>query len=126
MEMKRIYRGFKTECPTGLITEDVFHGIYSRFFPHGGNVISFVLNTLLLINTHKCFRGKSTLIIFLFPAGTKSGIKPLESKFKLFYGKCILFIEICFFDFFFVQVSSPISRCMFFRSTTRTLTAKRC
>lgn len=35
VEMKRIYRGFKTECPTGLITEDVFHGIYSRFFPHG-------------------------------------------------------------------------------------------
>ena len=37
VEMKRIYRGFKTECPTGLITEEVFHGIYSRFFPHGGN-----------------------------------------------------------------------------------------
>ena len=35
-EMKRIYRGFKTECPTGLITEEVFHGIYSRFFPQGG------------------------------------------------------------------------------------------
>merc|ERR1711860_386481 len=35
-EMKRIYRGFKTECPTGLITEEAFHGIYSRFFPQGG------------------------------------------------------------------------------------------
>ena len=34
--MKRIYRGFKTECPTGLITEEIFSGIYSRFFPHGG------------------------------------------------------------------------------------------
>ena len=39
VEMKRIYRGFKTECPTGLITEEAFHGIYSRFFPHGGNYI---------------------------------------------------------------------------------------
>ena len=38
VEMKRIYRGFKTECPTGLITEEVFHGIYSRFFPHGGKM----------------------------------------------------------------------------------------
>ena len=37
-EMKRIYRGFKTECPTGLITEEAFQGIYSRFFPHGGTV----------------------------------------------------------------------------------------
>lgn len=35
-EMKRIYRGFKTECPTGLITEEVFHTIYARFFPNGG------------------------------------------------------------------------------------------
>ena len=36
--MKRIYRGFKTECPTGLITEEAFQGIYSRFFPHGGKI----------------------------------------------------------------------------------------
>jgi Ca2+-binding EF-hand superfamily protein len=35
-EMKKIYRGFKTECPTGLITEEAFQGIYSKFFPHGG------------------------------------------------------------------------------------------
>jgi hypothetical protein len=35
-EMKRIYRGFKTECPTGLITEEAFHSIYARFFPNGG------------------------------------------------------------------------------------------
>ena len=40
-EMKRIYRGFKTECPTGLITEEAFQGIYSRFFPHGGTVHFF-------------------------------------------------------------------------------------
>merc|ERR1712038_887993 len=41
VEMKRIYRGFKTECPTGLITEEAFHGIYSRFFPQGANVSSY-------------------------------------------------------------------------------------
>jgi len=39
VEMKRIYRGFKTECPTGLITEEAFHGIYSRFFPQGAQFI---------------------------------------------------------------------------------------
>jgi hypothetical protein len=37
-EMKRIYRGFKTECPTGLITEEAFHSIYARFFPNGGTI----------------------------------------------------------------------------------------
>ena len=36
--MKRIYRGFKTECPTGLITEEAFQGIYSKFFPQGGKI----------------------------------------------------------------------------------------
>jgi len=50
VEMKRIYRGFKTECPTGLITEEAFHGIYSRFFPQGGANISsyshYVFSTL--------------------------------------------------------------------------------
>jgi len=34
-QMKKIYRGFKTDCPTGLITEEAFQGIYSKFFPHG-------------------------------------------------------------------------------------------
>ncbi|XP_059084351.1 Kv channel-interacting protein 1-like isoform X1 [Tigriopus californicus] len=38
-EMKRIYRGFKTECPSGLITEEAFHSIYSRFFPQGAPFI---------------------------------------------------------------------------------------
>jgi hypothetical protein len=35
-ELKRIYRGFKAECPTGVVREDTFKGIYSRFFPQGG------------------------------------------------------------------------------------------
>ncbi|TRY77271.1 hypothetical protein TCAL_06949, partial [Tigriopus californicus] len=40
-EMKRIYRGFKTECPSGLITEEAFHSIYSRFFPQGAALSSY-------------------------------------------------------------------------------------
>lgn len=35
-ELKRIYRGFKAECPTGVVKEDAFKGIYSQFFPKGG------------------------------------------------------------------------------------------
>jgi len=38
-EIKKIYRNFKTECPTGLIKEDAFRGIYSQFFPQGGNFL---------------------------------------------------------------------------------------
>lgn len=42
-ELKRIYRCFKSECPTGIIKEDAFKNIYSQFFPQGGKfyVIKF-------------------------------------------------------------------------------------
>lgn len=36
-EIKRIYRGFKAECPTGVVKEDTFKLIYSQFFPQGGS-----------------------------------------------------------------------------------------
>ncbi len=62
--MKRIYRGFKTECPTGLITEEVFHSIYARFFPNGGARIlevfmkSFLENDKALYFIQLTFCGK--------------------------------------------------------------------
>ncbi|KAJ8688093.1 hypothetical protein QAD02_023888, partial [Eretmocerus hayati] len=34
-EMKRIYRGFKAQCPTGVVREENFKIIYSQFFPQG-------------------------------------------------------------------------------------------
>ena len=61
VEMKRIYRGFKTECPTGLITEEAFHGIYSRFFPQGGESISATHGGIPHI-----VKAKSVLLIALF------------------------------------------------------------
>ncbi|XP_011878733.1 PREDICTED: Kv channel-interacting protein 4 [Vollenhovia emeryi] len=48
-ELKRIYRGFKAECPTGVVREDTFKYIYSRFFPQGANTSQYahyVFNTL--------------------------------------------------------------------------------
>lgn len=35
-EIKRIYRGFKAECPTGVVKEETFKTIYAQFFPQGG------------------------------------------------------------------------------------------
>ena len=32
-EIKHLYRIFKTECPTGVLTEERFHNIFSSFFP---------------------------------------------------------------------------------------------
>lgn len=48
-EIKRIYRGFKAECPTGVVKEDTFKIIYAQFFPQGANTglyAHYVFNTL--------------------------------------------------------------------------------
>ncbi|XP_011499770.1 PREDICTED: uncharacterized protein LOC105363717 [Ceratosolen solmsi marchali] len=48
-EMKRIYRGFKAQCPTGVVCEENFKIIYSQFFPQGANTSQYahyVFNTL--------------------------------------------------------------------------------
>ncbi|CAB0005684.1 unnamed protein product [Nesidiocoris tenuis] len=53
-ELKRIYRGFKAECPSGLVKEDTFRCIYSQFFPQGANssqYATYVFHTLDQANT---------------------------------------------------------------------------
>ena len=35
-EIKKLYWSFKNECPSGLVTQESFHAIYSKFFPAGG------------------------------------------------------------------------------------------
>lgn len=48
-EIKRIYRGFKAECPTGVVREETFKMIYAQFFPQGANTSQYahyVFNTL--------------------------------------------------------------------------------
>lgn len=47
-EVKRIYRSFKADCPHGVISEDEFKEIYSRFFPQQCNsslYAHYVFNT---------------------------------------------------------------------------------
>ncbi|XP_039670378.1 Kv channel-interacting protein 1-like isoform X1 [Perca fluviatilis] len=34
-ELQVLYRGFKNECPSGVVNEDTFKQIYSQFFPQG-------------------------------------------------------------------------------------------
>ncbi|XP_051764755.1 Kv channel interacting protein 3b, calsenilin isoform X1 [Ctenopharyngodon idella] len=34
-ELQSLYRGFKNECPSGLVDEETFKLIYSQFFPQG-------------------------------------------------------------------------------------------
>lgn len=50
-EIKRIYRGFKAECPTGVVKEDTFKVIYSTFFPQGGSCANPTLYAHYVFNT---------------------------------------------------------------------------
>ncbi|XP_042560485.1 Kv channel-interacting protein 4-like [Clupea harengus] len=34
-ELQILYRGFKNECPSGLVNEETFKNIYANFFPQG-------------------------------------------------------------------------------------------
>uniref|UniRef100_A0A3P8V585 Potassium voltage-gated channel interacting protein 1 n=1 Tax=Cynoglossus semilaevis TaxID=244447 RepID=A0A3P8V585_CYNSE len=34
-ELQVLYRGFKNECPSGVVNEETFKQIYSQFFPQG-------------------------------------------------------------------------------------------
>ncbi|XP_077400208.1 Kv channel-interacting protein 4 isoform X2 [Vanacampus margaritifer] len=35
-ELQILYRGFKNECPSGVVNEETFKDIYAQFFPQGG------------------------------------------------------------------------------------------
>ncbi|XP_060737983.1 Kv channel interacting protein 3a, calsenilin isoform X4 [Tachysurus vachellii] len=49
-ELQSLYRGFKNECPSGLVDEETFKTIYSQFFPQGGKRrTSFLLFIYLFI-----------------------------------------------------------------------------
>ncbi|XP_067115249.1 A-type potassium channel modulatory protein KCNIP2 isoform X5 [Osmerus mordax] len=36
-ELQVLYRGFKNECPSGMVDEETFKTIYSQFFPQGNS-----------------------------------------------------------------------------------------
>ncbi|XP_023224729.1 Kv channel-interacting protein 1-like isoform X1 [Centruroides sculpturatus] len=47
-ELQLMYRGFKQECPSGMVKEEKFKGIYAQFFPRGAETSQYahyVFNT---------------------------------------------------------------------------------
>ncbi|XP_069002950.1 Kv channel-interacting protein 1b isoform X1 [Embiotoca jacksoni] len=47
-ELQILYRGFKNECPSGVVDEETFKHIYAQFFPHGGKVHWFQISFIAL------------------------------------------------------------------------------
>ncbi|XP_072402241.1 A-type potassium channel modulatory protein KCNIP2-like [Diabrotica undecimpunctata] len=54
-EIQLMYRGFKQECPTGMVDEESFKQIFSQFFPLGDatNYAHYVFNTMKQKQTGK-------------------------------------------------------------------------
>nr|XP_018910793.1 PREDICTED: Kv channel-interacting protein 1-like isoform X1 [Bemisia tabaci] len=70
-ELKHIYRNLKGECPSGVINEEAFKNIYSKFFPNGATMSnlyahhvfnSFDLNKTGYLNFEILIHGLSTLL----------------------------------------------------------------
>ncbi|XP_050313866.1 Kv channel-interacting protein 1-like isoform X2 [Anthonomus grandis grandis] len=54
-EIQLMYRGFKQECPTGMVDEESFKHIFAQFFPLGDatNYAHYVFNTMKQKQTNK-------------------------------------------------------------------------
>jgi len=49
LQVKSLYWNFKNECPSGLVSQETFHEIFSKLFPTGANLSSysnFIFNTM--------------------------------------------------------------------------------
>ncbi|KAG8199173.1 hypothetical protein JTE90_016004 [Oedothorax gibbosus] len=40
-ELQLMYRGFKQECPNGMVKEETFKGIYAQYFPKGAETTQY-------------------------------------------------------------------------------------
>uniref|UniRef100_A0A8C4HFT4 EF-hand domain-containing protein n=1 Tax=Dicentrarchus labrax TaxID=13489 RepID=A0A8C4HFT4_DICLA len=54
-ELQVLYRGFKNECPSGIVNEETFKQIYSQFFPHGASVLTSVSSSPTDASTYAHF-----------------------------------------------------------------------
>ncbi|XP_009571037.1 PREDICTED: Kv channel-interacting protein 1 isoform X1 [Fulmarus glacialis] len=64
-ELQVLYRGFKNECPSGVVNEETFKQIYAQFFPHGAIIckMNCCINRCPL-----CFSDASMYAHYLFNA----------------------------------------------------------
>lgn len=68
-EIRIMYRGFKTECPEGVVHEECFKEIYAKFFPHGNSSLyahhvfrTFDINSTGSVNFRDFLNILSTLL----------------------------------------------------------------
>ncbi|XP_010003822.1 PREDICTED: Kv channel-interacting protein 1 isoform X2 [Chaetura pelagica] len=73
-ELQVLYRGFKNECPSGVVNEETFKQIYAQFFPHGVVPCFPAVGSLCMSylppnpNSFFCNKNASTYAHYLFNA----------------------------------------------------------
>jgi len=66
-ELRKMYRGFKQECPNGEVSEDTFKEIFEKFFPYG-NVSSYAHHVFKAFDLASC--GSITFRDFIISLST--------------------------------------------------------
>ncbi len=62
-----MYRGFKQECPSGIVNEQMFKEIYSQFFPQGGKNLAFLIWSVeFFFDFQSCFLDCSNYAHYVF------------------------------------------------------------
>ncbi|XP_073998015.1 uncharacterized protein isoform X2 [Rhodnius prolixus] len=82
-EIQLIYRGFKQECPTGMVDEDSFKHIFSQFFPQGdaSQYAHYVFNTIKHNQTGKISFEQSARIVASYFICLPSHLNHLRSTY---------------------------------------------
>ena len=94
-ELKRLYRAFKAEAPTGLITEETFRNMYSQFFPKGGKL-------------HKCSISPVSLFFFFSICSLSCSflvaISSINPRNKVFHFHFLFFQFCCSFKLYLARL----------------------
>lgn len=87
-ELKRLYRGFKAECPTGVVREETFKLIYSQFFPQGGKLHNISKKYIACTNIGKFGIYFRVLFIFLLRLLRFRSYKPKMKTLQFVMSVC--------------------------------------
>ena len=96
-EIKYLYRGFKTECPSGILTEENFHNIYCTFFPWGDtpyhSKTQDIFSHFFLITPHLHFVYPKSYLIFTLIWKAEKNKKIISNPFFFIVTNIIWFIQ---------------------------------
>lgn len=73
-ELKRIYRSFKAECPSGVMREDTFKVIYAQFFPNGESINQYIYRFDSPTDWLTDWTGLWPVVVLIYCSAANSGL----------------------------------------------------